>query len=61
LGTTQEYADGSFKIVLDPNTVTTEREAREVLRHEACHVFTWAEIADHGSQWQACMDRGGNP
>lgn len=57
LGSTQGYADGSFEIVLDPNTVTTECEAREVLRHEACHIATWAEPEAHGVLWQSCMNR----
>jgi|SRR6516164_11813789 hypothetical protein len=57
LGSTTGHSDGSFEIVLDPITVTTEREAREVLRHEACHVATWAESEAHGVKWQACVVR----
>jgi predicted SprT family Zn-dependent metalloprotease len=57
LGSTQGFADGSFVIMLDPDEITTEQQAREVLRHEACHVATWAEPEEHGSQWQSCMSK----
>jgi SprT-like family len=57
LGSTRGCSDGSFEIVLDPNMVTTESEAREVLQHEACHVATWTESEAHGIQWRSCMER----
>lgn len=42
-GETYQLTDDSFLIVLDPNQNTSESEARETLRHEACHVATWGE------------------
>jgi predicted SprT family Zn-dependent metalloprotease len=54
LGSTQGFADGSFEILLDPDAVTTEPQARKVLRHEACHVATWAETEEHGTEWRSC-------
>jgi len=43
-------------IELDRQRITTERDLRAVLRHEACHVSVGGKVA-HGSAWQLCMDR----
>ena len=43
-------------IELDRQRITTERDLRAVLRHEACHVSVGGRVA-HGSAWQSCMDR----
>lgn len=61
LRSTRRYSNGSFEMALDPNTVTTEREARDTLCHEACHVATWTEPEVHGAQWQSCMENLKNP
>jgi Pentapeptide repeats (8 copies)/SprT-like family len=47
--------DDSFSIVLDRGSNTSEKEARDTLRHEMCHVSTWGEEPSHGPRWQACM------
>jgi GGDEF domain-containing protein len=52
-GITYRYTDDSFAIVLDRSQNTSESEARETLRHEACHVATWGD--GHGPKWQSCM------
>jgi hypothetical protein len=51
LATTIQGSDGRFLIELRPGVDLS------VLRHEACHIFTWDEDADHGPQWTACMER----
>ncbi len=56
-GITYKMTDDSFAIVLDRSTNTSESEARDTLRHEACHVATWGEEPKHGPKWQACMSR----
>jgi 2',3'-cyclic-nucleotide 2'-phosphodiesterase (5'-nucleotidase family) len=43
-------------IELDRRRITSERDLRAVLRHEACHVAVGAKAA-HGAAWQHCMDR----
>jgi hypothetical protein len=43
-------------IELDRQRITSERDLRAVLRHQACHVSV-GEKAAHGSVWQRCMDR----
>jgi len=43
-------------IELDRQRITSERDLRAVLRHEACHVSVGGRVA-HGSAWQLCMDR----
>ena len=43
-------------IELDRQRITSERDLRAVLRHEACHVSVGEKVA-HGSAWQRCMDR----
>jgi len=56
-GITYRYADDSFAIVLDRSTNTSESEARDTLRHEACHVATWEEEPVHGPKFRACMSQ----
>ena len=43
-------------IELDRQHITSARDLRAVLRHQACHVSV-GEKAAHGSAWQHCMDR----
>jgi SprT-like family len=54
-GITYKMTDDSFAIVLDRGSNTSEKEARDTLRHEMCHVSTWGEQPSHGPRWQACM------
>ncbi len=54
-GKTYQLTDDSFVILLDPKQNTSESEARDTLRHEACHVATWGEEPKHGPKWQSCM------
>ena len=54
-GITYQLTDDSFVIVLDRSSNTSEKKARETLRHESCHIATWDEKADHGPRWTACM------
>jgi predicted SprT family Zn-dependent metalloprotease len=48
--------DHPVSIELDRQRITSERDLRAVLRHEACHVSVGGKAA-HGSAWQSCMDR----
>jgi hypothetical protein len=48
--------DHPVSIELDGQRITSERDLRAVLRHEACHVAV-GEKAAHGSAWQNCMNR----
>jgi len=48
--------DRPVSIELDRQQITSERDLRAVLRHEACHVSVGGKVA-HGSAWQSCMDR----
>ena len=54
-GITYRYEDDSFAIVIDRNQNTSEGEARDTLKHEACHLATWGEEPSHGPRWRACM------
>jgi predicted SprT family Zn-dependent metalloprotease len=59
---TYTYADGSARIVLDPQSNTSESDIRESLRHESCHVMTHVAVEAsgedaHGPTWQKCMQR----
>jgi hypothetical protein len=54
-GITYQLTDDSFVIVLDRSSNTSEKKARETLKHESCHIATWDEKADHGPRWTACM------
>jgi hypothetical protein len=56
-GITYMPSDDSFAIIIDRSTNTSESEARDTLRHGACHVATWGEEPVHGPKWQACMSR----
>jgi 2',3'-cyclic-nucleotide 2'-phosphodiesterase (5'-nucleotidase family) len=48
--------DHPVSIELDRQRITSERDLRAVLRHDACHVSVGGKVA-HGSVWQRCMDR----
>jgi hypothetical protein len=48
--------DHPVSIELDRQRITSERDLRAVLRHEACHVSVGWKVA-HRSAWQRCMDR----
>jgi hypothetical protein len=48
--------DRPASIELDRRRITSERDLRAVIRHEACHVSVGEKVA-HGSAWQHCMDR----
>ena len=48
--------DHPVSIELNRQRITTERDLRAVLRHEACHISVGGKVA-HGSAWQRCMDR----
>jgi len=54
-GKTYQLTDDSFVILLDRKQNTSESEARDTLKHEACHVATWGEEPVHGPRWTACM------
>jgi len=54
-GKTYQLGDDSFVILLDRKQNMSESEARDTLKHEACHVATWGENPAHGPKWQACM------
>ena len=61
-GVTLFYPDGSVKIVIDRQSVTSEHQLRETLSHESCHVLTHNQVEQtrqdaHGSAFQACMLR----
>ena len=48
--------DRPVSIELDRQRITSERDLRAVLRHDACHVSVGGKVA-HGWAWQRCMDR----
>lgn len=48
--------DRPVSIELDRQQITSERDLRAVLRHEACHVSVGSKVA-HGWAWQSCMVR----
>ncbi len=48
--------DRPVSIELDRQRITSKRDLRAVLRHEACHVSVGDKVA-HGPAWQQCMDR----
>jgi hypothetical protein len=56
-GITYQKKEDRFVIVLDPNWNTSEDEALDTMRHEACHVATWEESEVHGPRFQECMKR----
>ena len=59
-GITHKETEERFVIVLDPNWNTSEDEALDTMRHEACHVASW-DVMDpddvHGPPFQECMKR----
>jgi predicted SprT family Zn-dependent metalloprotease len=61
-GVTLFYPDGSVKIVIDRQSVTSEHQLRETLSHESCHVLTHYLVQQagqdaHGEAFQVCMQR----
>jgi len=59
-GITYQETEDRFVIVLDPNWNTSEAEALDTMRHEACHVATWVVMDPndgHGPPFQECMKR----
>jgi hypothetical protein len=57
-GMTYFYSGGAARIKIDRKTVTSEKRALEVLRHEECHVFVnRQEAEEHGAMFQECMKR----
>jgi SprT-like family len=54
--TSFDNADRPVSIELDRQRITSERDLRAVIRHNACHVSVGGKAA-HGSAWQHCMDR----
>jgi SprT-like family len=58
-GITYEKMKDRFVIVLDPKWNTSEDEAVDTMRHEACHVATWEEQEPdpHGPPFQECIKR----
>jgi hypothetical protein len=59
-GVTYKESEDTFVIALDPKWNISEDEARDTMRHEACHVATWGEEPDeHGPRFQECMKRFG--
>jgi hypothetical protein len=44
------------EIRLDPWKVTSERQARDVLNHEACHIAVGIKH-EHDGKWAVCMER----
>jgi SprT-like family len=48
--------DHPVSIELDRQQITSERDLRAVIRHQACHVSVGGKLG-HGSVWQHCMDR----
>ena len=61
-GVTLFFPDGSVKIVIDRQSVSSEHQLRETLSHESCHVLTRYLVEQtgqdaHGAAFQACMQR----
>jgi predicted SprT family Zn-dependent metalloprotease len=58
-GITYQETEDRFVIVPDPKWNTSEAEALDTMRHEACHVATWEEQEPdpHGPKFQECMKR----
>jgi predicted SprT family Zn-dependent metalloprotease len=56
------YPDGTVEIEIDRESVTSEEQLLETMRHESCHVMTHAVVEEtrqdwHGEAFQACMKR----
>jgi predicted SprT family Zn-dependent metalloprotease len=57
-GETNSYEDGSFRILIDRTSVTSQSQLLGTLKHEACHVKTMNRLNGedaHGEMFQACM------
>jgi SprT-like family protein len=56
------YPDGTVEIEIDRESVTSEEQLLETMRHESCHVMTHAVVEEtrqdwHGDAFQTCMLR----
>lgn len=59
-GTEQTFNDDSIEILIDRDLVTSEKQLREVMEHEVCHVYVdrqGGEDVEHGPLFQACMSK----
>jgi len=62
VGKTYTYKDGSIRIALDLDSISDEKDVRETLRHETCHVKTYRDVQaasqdPHGTLFEVCMTR----
>ena len=51
------YFDGVTTINIDLNRIHSEAQLREVISHEACHLYEGPSSDEHGVAFQACMLR----
>src|SRR5271157_1629924 len=59
-GVTYKKSEETFVIALDPQWNTSEVEALDTMRHEACHIATWGDEPDeHGQRFIKGMKRFG--
>jgi hypothetical protein len=57
-GESRKLGEDEFLIRVDPNDVTTARELKGVLAHEACRIqVDWKEPEEHGPLFYECMKR----
>jgi len=61
-GVTLFYIDGSVEIVVDRQSVTSEHQLQETIKHESCHVLSRRLVEQtgqdaHGAAFQECMAR----
>ena len=58
--TEQTFNDDSIEILIDRDLVTSEKQLRQVMEHEVCHVYVdrqGGEAVEHGALFQSCMSR----
>jgi predicted SprT family Zn-dependent metalloprotease len=58
MGETSAQQDGSFRILIDRTSNTSQEELLDTLKHEACHVQTANRLNGedvHGELFQACL------
>jgi predicted SprT family Zn-dependent metalloprotease len=59
-GNEQTFNDDSIEILIDRDLVTSEKQLREVMQHEVCHVYVdrrGGEVVEHGPMFQTCISR----
>ena len=59
-GTEQTFNDDSIEILIDRDLATSQKQLREVMQHEVCHVYVdrrGGEAVEHGQLWRDCMKR----